>query len=312
MKSICFLFLVSATLALGAMSWAQCVEDAFDLGACDTLHVEPYSPDLVFSGPGHLVRVPILVTHDLGGPRDSIPGFTVPLGYSHSNPSSYCSLSEYWNTTTTLWSAPDFSNRSIYRHITDGSDTLYHNRMAELAADYSGRDWDFIVLSLESDSIWCYWDPWPDPDTIDSALVPAHFWLAMTAIDVGDQRWWEGSRTLLATMTFKLEDTMTICVDSCFWPPCNTLYFCRYDGQIYVPRPMTPSCFSVSRALGDVKADGVIDLADLVYLLNYLFKNGLAPVPLWTGDTNGDDLVELADVVYLLNYLFKGGPPPGC
>jgi hypothetical protein len=48
----------------------------------------------------------------------------------------------------------------------------------------------------------------------------------------------------------------------------------------------------------------------VVYLLNYLFKGGAAPVPLWTADANRDHLVELADVVYLLNYLFKGGPPP--
>lgn len=67
---------------------------------------------------------------------------------------------------------------------------------------------------------------------------------------------------------------------------------------------------NASNTVGDANGDGIIDLADAVHLLNYLFKGGPAPNPLEVGDCNCDDLVDLADVVYLLNYLFKGGPPP--
>jgi hypothetical protein len=28
------------------------------------------------------------------------------------------------------------------------------------------------------------------------------------------------------------------------------------------------------------------------------------------GDANGDGTVNVADAVYLINYIFKGGPPP--
>jgi uncharacterized protein (DUF362 family) len=62
---------------------------------------------------------------------------------------------------------------------------------------------------------------------------------------------------------------------------------------------------------GDANGDGVIDTADVVYLVNYLFLNGPAPDPLWVGDTNSDGDVNVADVTYLVNYLFIGGPPPG-
>ena len=61
---------------------------------------------------------------------------------------------------------------------------------------------------------------------------------------------------------------------------------------------------------GDVNADDVINSADVVYLINYLFKGGPAPNPSCAGDVNCDDVVNSADVVYLINYLFKGGPPP--
>jgi hypothetical protein len=63
---------------------------------------------------------------------------------------------------------------------------------------------------------------------------------------------------------------------------------------------------------GDANGDGVINLADVVYLINYLYKSGFAPSPPDAGDTNCDGTVDLADVVNLINYLYKGGPAPGC
>jgi serine protease AprX len=61
---------------------------------------------------------------------------------------------------------------------------------------------------------------------------------------------------------------------------------------------------------GDANGNGKIDLADAVYLVNYLYIGGPAPDPFILGDVNCDDLADLADVVYLVNYLFEGGPEP--
>ncbi|MFQ6002129.1 MAG: Omp28-related outer membrane protein [Candidatus Zixiibacteriota bacterium] len=65
---------------------------------------------------------------------------------------------------------------------------------------------------------------------------------------------------------------------------------------------------------GDATADGTVDGADVVYLLNYLFVNGPPPNPLASGDPNYDCAVNAADVVYLMNYLYVNGPEPqkGC
>jgi hypothetical protein len=61
---------------------------------------------------------------------------------------------------------------------------------------------------------------------------------------------------------------------------------------------------------GDVNQDGVVDIADVVYLINYLFISGPAPDPIQAGDVNGDGVIDVADAVYLINYLFLSGPPP--
>jgi hypothetical protein len=63
---------------------------------------------------------------------------------------------------------------------------------------------------------------------------------------------------------------------------------------------------------GDANGDGLINLGDAIYILNYLFKAGPAPDPLEAGNANCDGAVDLGDAIYILNYLFKGGPPPGC
>jgi uncharacterized delta-60 repeat protein len=63
---------------------------------------------------------------------------------------------------------------------------------------------------------------------------------------------------------------------------------------------------------GDANGDGMINVNDVVFLINYLFIGGPAPQPLQAGDANSDGVVNINDVVYLINYLFVGGPPPGC
>jgi hypothetical protein len=66
---------------------------------------------------------------------------------------------------------------------------------------------------------------------------------------------------------------------------------------------------------GDIDNNGVIDVGDVVFLTNYLFKNGVEPAILAAADVNNDGVLEnpiidLGDVVYLINYLFRQGDPP--
>jgi hypothetical protein len=61
---------------------------------------------------------------------------------------------------------------------------------------------------------------------------------------------------------------------------------------------------------GDANHDGVVNVTDVVYLINYLFIGGPLPVPYSAGDVDGNTLLNVSDVVYLINYLFVGGPPP--
>jgi non-lysosomal glucosylceramidase len=63
---------------------------------------------------------------------------------------------------------------------------------------------------------------------------------------------------------------------------------------------------------GDANRDGIVTVNDIVYLINYLYRNGPPPDPLEAGDANCDGTADSADIIYLLNYLFRSGLPPCC
>lgn len=61
---------------------------------------------------------------------------------------------------------------------------------------------------------------------------------------------------------------------------------------------------------GDCNGDGNQDLADSIYLEQYLFLGGNGPECLSACDLNDDGLVNIADSITNLSYLFVGGAAP--
>jgi hypothetical protein len=82
-----------------------------------------------------------------------------------------------------------------------------------------------------------------------------------------------------------------------------------------VPFDLTDGFFAITNFVaGDATGDKVVDVGDVVFLINYLFKGGPVPNPKAAADVNHDCNVDVGDVVYLINYLFKSGLAPllGC
>jgi hypothetical protein len=61
---------------------------------------------------------------------------------------------------------------------------------------------------------------------------------------------------------------------------------------------------------GDANSDATVNVSDAVYIINYVFVGGGAPVPLACGDANSDGTVNVSDAVYIINYVFVGGGAP--
>lgn len=59
---------------------------------------------------------------------------------------------------------------------------------------------------------------------------------------------------------------------------------------------------------GDANGDGVLDAADVIRLVDFLFGGG--PALAGSGDADGDGQVTVRDIFYLVNYVFAGGSAP--
>jgi hypothetical protein len=284
------LCLIIGVCCFFSQSQAVCPQAPNDNGECDSLNAGIFPPDqwIDFSAPSpHFARLSFYVTHDIIYPVDSIAAFSLPMCYAHTNPSKYCSLTGYWNNIY------DFTNpRSIFRHLVVEEDTI-HNWMMDRFEVGHGEEWDGIFLNLDGTST---------------------IWFFLISSGSEDQRFGDASHVLLATMTFRLEDTTTIQVDTCFWPPDGVgIVFARSDVMTYRARINMPYCANIRNEIrGDANGDQVINVTDVVYMMNYLFRHGPSPVSFVSGDANCDNDLGILDVVLLINYLYKEGVTPGC
>jgi hypothetical protein len=67
---------------------------------------------------------------------------------------------------------------------------------------------------------------------------------------------------------------------------------------------------------GDINGDGSFepDIADLIYLVTYMFQEGPEPPDMAACDIdgNGTPVPDITDLIYLVTYMFQDGPPPIC
>jgi hypothetical protein len=207
-----------------------------DLGICDTMYVEPFNGDDIYQATGGYdsVRISIYVTHDSNtipsgpyeGVQDSIAGFVIPLKFWKSGCADSIIFPTYGNWNNKIMD-PDSAkfNRSMFRHLVDPQtgDTVY-NRFA-LMHEEGLADWIVNTNIVSHDS--------------------GHVFLSLLPFGPGCRMWSEGSRELLATLTFLVYmpdtcESTAICLDSTFWPPSSRLEFGRYDAVTYIPRHFLP------------------------------------------------------------------------
>ncbi len=63
---------------------------------------------------------------------------------------------------------------------------------------------------------------------------------------------------------------------------------------------------------GDANNDEAVNILDVVYIINSIYKSGPPPNPLEAADVDGISPVNILDIVYLINYKYKDGPEPIC
>ena len=124
-------------------------------------------------------------------------------------------------------------------------------------------------------------------------------------IDAG----WSGIYGIVETGA--LEEGHEYCLDSCYYPPVGTWLWTPTGA----PAWGGPYCYEAKTCCtlrGDIAFDGEgPNVADLVYLLAFMFTEGPAPRCTGNADIDGDGTgPNISDLIYLTTYMFSGGPPP--
>ncbi len=98
-------------------------------------------------------------------------------------------------------------------------------------------------------------------------------------------------------------------------PPYDDWRSCQYAnlaGTLTVDPTLVAGTLEViALTYGDCNRDGLTNIDDGLFLINYIFGGGTAPNPTALGDNNCDGIVNISDVVFLIEFIFAGGPPPG-
>ncbi len=91
----------------------------------------------------------------------------------------------------------------------------------------------------------------------------------------------------------------------------GTLHGCIIPGDIVNVRGTNihDGGVSIRQKFGvyaDCNGDGRFNIADISYLILYVFDGGPAPLDYLHGNFDGDDSLTIADVVFLIRYMFGG------
>jgi hypothetical protein len=154
----------------------------------------------------------------------------------------------------------------------------------------------------------------PAHDSIVPTLYPVFSWTASREADGGGQVEYDLRISIDSLFTSATEvDSLQF---NSYSPVAPLEQGRRYWWKVTSRDPdgrMGKSTTEVFRTFlsGDVNGSLGVDLADIVVLVNFVFKAGSLSAPGCAADVNGDDEVTGSDIVTVVNFVFKAGPALG-
>ncbi|MBU8934174.1 MAG: dockerin type I repeat-containing protein [candidate division Zixibacteria bacterium] len=141
----------------------------------------------------------------------------------------------------------------------------------------------------------------------ESTSSPASTTVEQPSSKAGEQINWQvisGGGTSAATASYSLSGTV---VQTAVGHSSSDNY-AAYSG-FFPSGGNDKCCIDITGNIDNDPSDE-INIADLTYLVAYLFTGGPTPECLDEADVNGDGDINIADLTHLVAYLFTGGPEP--
>jgi len=229
------------------------------------------------------------------------------------NPSCYTPDSVYFDIYAGELTPGVYVDSIIIFNPLDDDTLQYNDVCVPVSITVEGEPTDYIVQTMPTSFDFTLY---PGEFTFDSLNVYEQFGRSVSFVFSNNQPWlsvdapypWPPSTTP-TLLTLLVGDSLlepgtyvdTITIESATGK--DTILF----PTVIVPVNLVVEDYS---DCGDVDGSGVIEISDVVYIVNYIFKSGGAPRDLYGGDVNCDEIPDVSDAVYLTSYIFLGGPEP--
>ena len=285
---------------------------------------DPGNPDTAYVECGGVSQAVLtikimFVTDNSGGDTNEIDGFSFPIYITNSGLAANPALDSTVATTYAGSAAGGFSYLRSY--VVPQIDSIVCDTYMTCSPAPSPCSIEVIPQPgcfCQNDTTFCCIDS-IKCDTFYRPNPPSAFPLQynLTALNAPpfESTTIGAGRYLYANLKIHVQDTTTICVDT-HSTETVSLFFLKPNNQKYFPQWVSKCCKVVTTDFGYKAGDancsgGNPNLADIVYLINYIFKGGPRPCIGRLGDANcSGGAPNLADAVYLVNYVFKSGAAP--
>ena len=139
-----------------------------------------------------------------------------------------------------------------------------------------------------------------DFDAITTNLEHVHEGWVRIGVYQGDNPGLDGS-IILANVTFRSNSTngtsplnLSVTTFKDATPECNPILYTVQNGTY------------ITALNGDVNGDGVVDIADVMYLAKHVLgKSGFEEIIVGAADVDGSGEVDIADVMYLAKHVLE-------
>lgn len=198
----------------------------------------------------------------------------------------------------TFLPCPPCSGRAVVPMVVVNDESL---RVIEIPLYWTGPLWmDTVIFAGERSEFMTF--KYSSIDNWNKAVA------LVAGVSVGEQAIPPGDGILIY-LYFTVLDTGVAAIDTISVVPDIYFFYDNFD-HLIIPFFYASEFHILPNTTfpGDANFDGHTTVSDVVWLINYLFKEGPAPSYPPSGDVNLDGKTTVADVIYFINYLFKGGP----
>jgi subtilisin family serine protease len=84
----------------------------------------------------------------------------------------------------------------------------------------------------------------------------------------------------------------------------------RTPSTSYTPVVFTGGISTKEIMRGDANYDFKINILDLTFIVNRIYRGGPPAITIQSADLNADLVVTVLDLTYMVDFMFRGGPPP--